>query len=236
MMDDFGNWRQVHLFHHLGQGKLQEILQLLPVRTVHRGDYLYRTGDPANELFILRSGAVKLLYITAAGREQIIDIVQPGGVLGDFFLSDTRAHLISAQALEDTVAHRLSTEMLIRLTERSPCLLFQLVHAMAYAQRQMVRRMQVLLQPVPEDRLLGVLFDLSGARSPSANTETWVVLPATITQEDIANLAALNRSTVSLLINRLRREGILGGQGRTLTINTARARMALQALGLDTGE
>jgi CRP-like cAMP-binding protein len=238
-MHDVWNWRQVQLFHALSEEKIDEVLQSMPAKSLRQGDYLYHVGTIANELFILRAGTVKVFYITSTGREQIIDIVQPGDGFGDLFLGDNRVRLFAAQALDDVVVRRLHSDTLIRLIGQSPCLAVQFLRYMAYAERHMVRRVQVLLQPVPEDRLLGVLFGLVSAqtrRADAADAEAWTRLPETITQEDIANMAALNRSTVSLLINRFRREGLLGGHGRVLSINTARVRRTLQALGLEVDE
>jgi CRP-like cAMP-binding protein len=52
-----------------------------------------------------------------------------------------------------------------------------------------------------------------------------------LTQEDIANLTGLNRSTVSLLINELRRQGILGGTRRALSINKRAIEAILEESG-----
>jgi CRP-like cAMP-binding protein len=54
-----------------------------------------------------------------------------------------------------------------------------------------------------------------------------------ITQADIASIAGLNRTTASLLINELRREAVLGGSGRLLTVHRARVEHLLDAAGLE---
>lgn len=234
-MKDVWNWRRVRLFANLSQGKIDEIVHSMPEKRFHKGDYIYRAGDPADELFILRSGTIKLFYINSAGREQILDIVQAGDAFGDLFLGSTGIRLLSAQALDSITVHRLHSDVIVRLIRHSPDLADHFLHYLAYAERQRVSRIQVLLQPAPQDRLLGVLFSLVGGKARCADNQVWMMLPESITQESIANMAALNRSTVSMLINRLRREGMLGGRGRTLSINTARALQTLQALGLEVG-
>jgi CRP/FNR family cyclic AMP-dependent transcriptional regulator len=230
------NWHHVRLFQHLSQEQINEILQVMPAKNVRQHDYVYRVGDVADELFVLRAGTVKVFYVTSAGREHIIDIAQSGDTFGDLFLGESRVRLLGAQALEDVVVRRLHSNTLVRLIQQSPDLSMHFLRYMAYAERQMLRRTQVLLQPSPEARLLGVLFSLVSVRARRGEVEFWTHLPETITQEDIANMAALNRSTVSLLINRFRREGMLGGHGRVLSIHTARVWKFLQSLGLEVDE
>jgi CRP-like cAMP-binding protein len=235
-MHDQWNWHHVRLFQQLRQEQIDEILEAMPARHVRQHDYVYRVGDVADELFVLRAGTVKVFYITSAGREQIIDIAQPGDTFGDLFPGESPVRLLAAQALEDVVVRRLHSDTLARLLQQSPCLSMHFLRYMAYAERQMLRRTQVLLQPLPEARLLGILFSLVSLRTRRVEVESWTHLPETITQEDIANMAALNRSTVSLLINRFRRDGMLGGHGRVLSIHTTRVRRFLQSLGLEVDE
>lgn len=235
-MYEMWNWHQVHLFHALSQGQIEEILRLMPAQSLRAGDYLYRVGDTADASFILRTGIVKLFHITSTGREQIIDIAQRGDMFGDPFLRNAQLRPLSAQALCDVAVRRLHNDTLAQLLRRFPELAANLISYMAYAEYQMIRRLQLLMQPLPEDRLLGVLYSLVRANTKLADLEPWAVLPETITQEAIANMVALNRSTVSMLINRFRREGLLGGQGRTVSVNTADLRKRLQAVGLEVDE
>lgn len=44
-------------------------------------------------------------------------------------------------------------------------------------------------------------------------------------------MTGLNRSTVSLLINELRRESVLGGTGRTLSVNRKAVEQILELKG-----
>ena len=91
--------------------------------------------------------------------------------------------------------------------------------------------MHALMRADARYRLLGTL--LSVARRFCCTDGDWFELPSSLTQEDIANMAGLNRSTVSSLINELRREGILGGTGRSLTVNRIAVEDLLEEAGLE---
>ncbi len=60
-------------------------------------------------------------------------------------------------------------------------------------------------------------------------------LPGELTQENLAKMAGLNRSTASRIINDYRRRKILGGQRGMLVIYRSRTRTALKKAGLTLG-
>ena len=77
--------------------------------------------------------------------------------------------------------------------------------------------MHALQRTDAKARLLGTLLYLS--RTMCCQSGRYFKLNPAITQQDIADMTGLNRSTVSSLINRLREDGILGGSGRSLTVD-----------------
>ena len=71
-------------------------------RLVHRGESVYRAGDALQNLYVLRSGSVKLRATNRAGLEQIMGFPSAGALLGlDAIESGT--HRCDAIALEDSL-------------------------------------------------------------------------------------------------------------------------------------
>lgn len=52
-----------------------------------------------------------------------------------------------------------------------------------------------------------------------------------LSQDELARMLGLHRSTVSTWINVYRRQGVLGGRGRLIVIRRARARVVLTQAG-----
>ena len=52
-------------------------------RTVLRaGDPLFRVGDSSTDIYVLRTGLVKTVAPTVHGRDCLLEIVAPGGIVG----------------------------------------------------------------------------------------------------------------------------------------------------------
>ena|GEM_PF-4070459 len=83
-------------------------------RSVRRGEALYRSGDPFDNLYAVRSGSLKTVMAHRDGREQVTGLRLAGDPLGlDGINTDT--HTSSAIALED------SSVCIIRTRRSSTC-------------------------------------------------------------------------------------------------------------------
>lgn len=219
------------LFAGLKPDETAHILGLMPLTGIRRGEHLFHTGDVAESAFILRSGTVKVSYFNPGGDEKIINIYQAGDLFGHLFLGQYHHRIGTAVALEDSTAGRLTQAVLNQLVTQHPGFALNLVAYLADEQRQTLARLHALMHLSARDRLLGTLLHL--ARRFCCTHGTWSQLPGCITQDDIANLACLNRSTVNIHINALRETGVLGGKGRTIVVNSRLVESLLRETGLE---
>ncbi len=196
------------------------------------GEILFHTGDIADSLYLIQVGLVKVSYISLNGDEKILSIFHPGDIFGELFLGQYKHRIGEAQALDDVVVCRLTKHHFLMLVQRFPQISLNFIGHLADGYRETLARMHALMRMEAKYRLLGTLLNL--ARRYCCNDDAgWFTLHPSITQEDIANMAALNRTTVSLLINDLRRQGVLGGSGRSLRVNRTSVEKMLEEAGLE---
>ncbi|MFN8372147.1 MAG: Crp/Fnr family transcriptional regulator [Anaerolineae bacterium] len=207
------------------------ILPYLRLVRYPKGKYLYHAGDKPDSIYVLLAGFVKLTHSSPNGDEKVISIYERGGIFGELCLGKYRQHLGTAVALSDITVARMSERHLHSLIQRFPDLAMNFIRHLADEQRETLARMHTLMHLDAQHRLLGTLTYM--ARHYCCRSGEWTRLPSCITQEDIASIACVNRSTASLHINDLRRKGVLGGKGRTLTINRPAIEKLLQDAGLE---
>lgn len=230
-MDELWNMRGINLFDGLTGDQIEEVLQLAPPKSYRKGEYIFFAGDDADALFLLQLGTVKVSYITLNGDEKVLNIFRPGDIFGELFLGKYRHRVGEAQALDDVIVCRICEETFLSLTQRFPQIALNFIRHLADSQRETLARSHALMRADAKYRLSGIL--LSMARRYCCTEPDWFELPVSLTQEDIANMAGLNRSTVSSLINELRRDGILGGTGRSLSVNRTAIETLLEEAGLE---
>jgi CRP/FNR family cyclic AMP-dependent transcriptional regulator len=230
-VDELWNMRGINLFNGLTGDEIEEVLRLAPPKSYRKGEYIFYAGDAADALFLLQLGTVKVSYVTLNGDEKILNVFRPGDIFGELFLGKYRHRVGEAQALDDVIVCRICEETFLSLTQRFPKIALNFIRHLADSQRETLARTHALMRADAKYRLSGILLSL--ARRYCCNESGWFDLPESLTQEDIANLAGLNRSTVSSLINDLRRDGILGGTGRSLSVNRTAIEALLEEAGLE---
>jgi CRP/FNR family cyclic AMP-dependent transcriptional regulator len=194
-----------------------------------RGAFLFQAGEVADQLFWICQGIVKLSAPTLEGGERLLNIFWPGDFFGMLWLSRNQRRVSSAQALSP-VTVQTTNGGLTQFLRLCPDLHTDLLQNMFDQQHRSTLRVEALLSADIGARLLAILLDL-GERYGQPIADGYR-LAADLTQEDIAHLVGLDRSTTSLLINRYRRDGVLGGRGRLLEIYQTPVRALLEQAGL----
>ena len=167
---------------------------------------IYNVGDRERTFFFLQSGFVRVGTITADGREVIYDVRKGGDVIGELSASE-EVRPDRAVALEQTAAICMPFEEIMELLLKKPGLILVLVEVFSRALKEAYAQLNSLALDDTVHRLVRVLIGLSnkiGQRSGSL-----VEIPAYLTQEEIAQMAAARRERISTALNSLRRRGMV---------------------------
>jgi CRP-like cAMP-binding protein len=218
------------LLDGLSSQEVNAFMQSLKFLSFPRDSLIFRGGEAATTLYIVCEGVVKKTYGNARGDEHILNIYQPGDLFGQLFVGKYHHRIGHAIAVTDTLVAALDKDDFERLVQSIPALGLNFIRHLADEQRETLARIHAMRQADARHRLLGILLTLA-RRSPGTNG--WHCLPEGITQSDIANVTGLNRSTASVLINALRREGILGGSGRLIMVHRHYVEDLLDKAGLE---
>jgi len=71
--------------------------------SISKGEYLFHQGDPADALYIVKSGTMKMVHLTESGDEIVVRIVASKQAIAENTLFTSHpTHLVSAIALEET--------------------------------------------------------------------------------------------------------------------------------------
>lgn len=222
---------QMPFFNSLTEDEQAEIAHYIILTRYERDQFVFHLGDPACDIFFLHSGMVKVTYGNPRGDEAIVSIFQPGDIFGDLFLGKYRSRVGTAIAISDVVVGKMSEGDFLYLCRTLPAFSISFIQHQADRQRETLARAHALMHVDAKSRLLGTLLNLS--RHYCCTEAGWFKVPDCITQSDIASMSCLNRTTVSLLINDLRRQGVLGGTGRNLTIHRPAVRALMESNGLE---
>lgn len=187
-------------------GAITKSTQSNKIRILHAGDHLYRAGESVDAVFRLRTGVVKTALIDSDGNEQVTGFYGPSEWVGlealnakthrsDATVLDTASVcVVPAAALHERVTSSVgATHALIDILGEN--LAHKDLMHLSLARDNAVQRMAAFLHEL-STRQAGVGF---GADN--------IALP--MTRGEIASYLALAVETVSRLLSRMQRDGIL---------------------------
>ena len=180
-----------------------------------RADYkknqgVFSQGDPADAIFYIQTGKVKLTVVSKQGKEAVVAILGAGDFFGEGCLAGQSLRMSSATALTECSIMRLEKQGVIRVLHSEPAF-FELF--LRYLLSRNVRIEEDLVDQLfnsTEKRLARVLlmmanFGKDGKAEP--------IIPK-ISQETLAEIVGTTRSRVSFFMNRFRKLGFIEYNGR----------------------
>ena len=183
-------------------------------RHVVRAGTVFSEGDPAEGLWALLSGRLKLVRTTPQGRELVLHLVEAGQTFAEATLAGAPVYPATAVALEPCELWLWPRERLLGLLARKPDLALALLGSLSTWTRRILTRLELLTQRRVEERL--ALFLL--ARHGGETVRPGDAIDLDIPKHLLAGLIGTGPEVLSRTFRRLEEAGILAVAGRSLTI------------------
>ena len=192
-------------------------------RMLHAGDAVYQAGERFQMLHVLNAGFVKIVSLSADGREQVAGLKFRGDWLGFDGIADGRC-TCDAIALDTTEVWSFRYDALLAACAREPKLL-QLLHETMSREIARDRDALMALCTLPADaRVAGFLrFWVDSLAKRGLRTDE---ITLRMTRAEIGNYLGMTLETVSRALSRLAREQVIGFAGtgrRHILVHDARA-------------
>lgn len=200
---------KVCLPHQVSKEGLHELHCLVQhLGPLRPGEHLFRSGDPFNALYAVRSGTIKTCLYDRAGREQVLGFHLPGEMVGLSAIHPAR-YPCDAVALDAAEVCRFSFGALATLAMRLPAVQSELFRLLS----KDISNAALFAGDYPAAERLAV-FLLNFDKRAVANGK----LSLAMSRTDIANYLRLTPETVSRVLRRFRDDGLVKARGRTLEI------------------
>jgi CRP-like cAMP-binding protein len=169
------------------------------------GHTVFAQGDPANAIFFIHSGKIKISVVSDLGKEAVVALLNPGQFFGEGALAGQPLRISTAMCLSQAVISRYDLGAARRLIRQDFAFrdLF-LAHLLDRSVRAEADLIDQLFNP-SERRLARLLLLLAnyGTNSPPQP------VIASISQEMLAQMIGTTRARVSFFMNRFRSLGYI---------------------------
>lgn len=170
---------------------------------------IFAQGDPADAVFYLQTGKIRLTVVSKTGKEATIGMLGDGSFFGEGSLAGQALRMGSATAMTDCAVLRIEKKAMLQALHREHTFSDLFV---AYLLARNIRYEEDLVDQMfnsSEKRLARVLLML--ARFGKEGTPE-TVLPK-ISQESLAEMVGTTRSRVNFFMNRFRKLGFIHYNG-----------------------
>jgi len=173
------------------------------------GQIVFSQGDPADSVFYIQKGKVKITVLSELGKEAVVAVLGTGDFFGEGCLAGQTLRLATVTALTECVIVRMEKANITRVIHEEP------LFAELFISHLLARNIRV------EEDLVDQLFNSSEKRL----ARTLLLLAnfgkegdpepvlAKISQETLAEMIGTTRSRVSAFMNKFRKLGLIDYNG-----------------------
>jgi CRP/FNR family transcriptional regulator, cyclic AMP receptor protein len=189
-------------------------------RTIARygkNDRVFVQGDPADAIYYIQDGKVKLTVVSQQGKEAVVAILGPSDFFGEGCLAGQLVRMATATALSDCSILKLPKREMIRVLHEEPRFSELFVTHLLSRNIKIEEDLVDQLFNSSEKRLARVLILLANFGKPGQPES---VIPK-ISQETLAEIVGTTRSRVSFFMNRFRKLGFIDYNGGSLEVHSS---------------
>ncbi len=224
---DHINLKQVGLFQDLAPDELNTVKTLLKEKSFQNGEVLFFEGKQCERIFIVRSGRVKIFRISASGREQILEILNPGDTCSCNPGQGAWACSATAEALTLCTVWFFPRDNYVKLIRTNTKVMQSLNKIFAKRLCQFSSLIEQVSLNHVKKRLMKFMLDMLKEYKTAEESKDVLSLP--FTREEIAQRIGTSRETVARYLHQMKRDGLIDIESRQIVIRD-RAGMELQLL------
>ena len=176
---------------NLPQSAIEWLDDFAVLQTWKKGQYLIHEGDTAEGLHIVQTGITKITKISIEGKEAILHLVYPGGVVGESPIFHNGKSPIDVVAVTHASTFFIPAQALMQLLKKDHTFALTLLRILSIRERMLYNKLGTTQQNITAQRRLAGWLLHRQTRTDSEKVETGV------SQETLARLLGVARETLN---------------------------------------
>ena len=174
-----------------------------------KSQIVFSQGDPAESVFYVQAGKVKISVVSDRGKEAVVAILKEGDFLGEGCLTGQPLRLATARAMTDSTILRMSKASIVRVLAEEPEFAERFMAHLLSRNARVEEDLVDQLFNSSEKRLARTLLLMANFGKEGRPDE----VIASISQETLAEIIGTTRSRVNFFMNKFRNLGFVEYNG-----------------------
>ena len=217
------------LLRGLREDEIADVVAAGSQKVFYRGHTLFKQGAKHDGIYLIESGRVKVFYKAPSGREITLAYWHPGNFVGGPDVFDSGVHVWSGIAVQNCSVLHVPGAVLRQMIGRVPALGINIIEGLAFKGRCYSGMAQMLGTLSASERLAYILLHLAGLYG--VEEEQGILITASFTHADLANMIGATRQWVTISLKRYAEAGIVTTHHSSLVIVRPDALASLQGGG-----
>jgi CRP/FNR family transcriptional regulator len=210
----------IPLFQGMDSGQLRILSMIVADQHYSRGQTIFAEGDEGVGFYVVISGRVKIFKLSAEGKEQILHVFGGGEPFAEAAVLVGACFPAHALALEASRIFFFPRQAFIALIQENPALAMNMMAALSLRLKKFAHLIESLsLKEVPSRLAVHLLL--------LAEEQERDVVRLDLTKSHLASLLGTIPETLSRILTKMSKSGLIATHGPTITILN---REALEAL------
>jgi CRP/FNR family transcriptional regulator, nitrogen oxide reductase regulator len=191
-------------FVNIAAADLEKINILYHEKGYDAGEYIYFSGDPGQQLYVVAQGRVRLLRMTAGGKQVMLDLLVPGDFLGAL-PGQKLEYVDTAQAQTPLCLLTISGDHFRTILESYPAVTMQVLDVVSRRLQAAHHTIQLLSTETAEKRIAHTLLTLAaklGQPQPEG-----LLIQTPLSRDELAEMTGSTPETASRVISQFQKAG-----------------------------
>ena len=200
MVVQLDSLRSILYFADISLAELKSISKLVFEKTADRAELVLLEGEPAESLYFVASGVVKVFKTSVEGKEQILSIVRPGESFNDVSIFDGEPNPVSAQAMGPVVLYGIKKNEMEGIVRNHPQIALNVIKVLVERVRHLLSLVEDLSFKHVIGRVAKILVEHIGGEMSREQR---------FTQQEMAAMAGTAREVVGRSLKELEEAGAI---------------------------
>lgn len=209
--------KNISLFENLNYEELEKIKSITRERIYKKGSIVIVEGEKSENVFIIKSGKVKIFKTSADGREIILDIKGKSKIFAEVTLFNNSKNPATVKAIEDSTILSINNYELEEIIKQNPDMALNIIKILNKRLNDAQSRIKNLALHDAYIRTSQTLYQLID-KYGLANRNGIIELNLNLTREELASLVGTSRETVSRVLSQLSKDKAIKITGRKIII------------------
>lgn len=205
---------KIPYFSGLGDSGLGLVARHIYEKKAGRGEILLAEGEPADVLYFVAEGAVKVFKTSTEGKEQILRIVRPGETFNDVPVTGRGDSLISAEAMGNVLLYALKKAELEVVIREHPQVALNVINVLSQRVVELLSLVEDLSFRHVTSRVAKLLLEY--AANPESNGPH-------LTQQEMAAMIGTAREMVGRSLKGLETDGAIRMERNRIVITNRKS-------------